>query len=85
LTRGLKRPPGLRKLLNGLHLCNTRLWALEERVRENIRQGSLGKSYVASARAITLGNNRRSRIKTKINSLLPTKRGELKSWSSVSK
>ena len=85
LTRGLKRPPGLRKLLNDLHLCNMRLWALEERVRENIRQGSLGKSYVASARAITLGNNRRSRIKAKINSLLPTKRGELKSWSSVSK
>jgi hypothetical protein len=75
----------LRKLLNDLRLCNTRLWALEERVRENIRQGSLGKPYVASARAITLGNNRRSRIRAKINSLLPTERGELKSWSSVSK
>lgn len=85
LTRGLKRPPGLRKLLNDLHLCNTRLWALEERVRENIRQGNLGKSYVASARAITLGNDERSRIKAKINGLLPTKRAELKSWSSVSK
>lgn len=85
LTHGLKRPPGLRKLLSELHLCNTQLWTLEERVRENIHQGSLGKSYVASARAITLGNNRRSRIRTEINSLLPTKRGELKSWSSVSK
>lgn len=85
LPHGLKRPPGLPKLLNDLHLCNTRLWALEERVRENIRQGSLGKSYVARAKAITLGNNRRSRIKAKINSLLPTKREEQKSWSSVSK
>ena len=85
LTRGLKRPPGMRKLLHELHLCNMRLWALEERVRENIRLGNLGKSYVASARAITLGNNRRSRIKAKINSLLPTARGELKSWNSVSK
>ncbi len=85
LAHGLKRPPGLPKLLNDLHLCNARLWALEERVRENIRQGSLGKPYVASARAITLGNNRRSSIKAKINSLLPTKRGELKSWSSASK
>ena len=85
LTHGLKRRPGLRKLLHELHLCNTRLWALEERVRENIRQGNLGKSYLASAKGITLGNNRRSRIKAKINSLLPTARGELKSWNSVSK
>jgi hypothetical protein len=46
---------------------NTRLWAIEDRIREMEAAGAFGPAFVALARSVYHENDERGRIKRAIN------------------
>ena len=60
-------PAALAELLAALLAVNTRLWRIEDRIRENEAKGDFGAGFVALARAVYHENDERGRIKQAIN------------------
>ena len=53
-----------------LKAINSKMWDLENAVREHDRSGSFGDSFVATARQTYANNDKRSALKRQINLLL---------------
>ena len=53
-----------------LRAVNTRLWRIEDLIRENEAAGDFGPGFVALARAVYRENDERGRIKHAVNRLL---------------
>lgn len=67
------------KLVGELHAVNAELWDLENTVRACERAGCFDGTFVAAARRIYGGNDRRAAIKLRINTLLGSDIVEVKS------
>jgi hypothetical protein len=63
-------PPGVAALQAALHAVNTRLWRIEERIREQEAAGDFGPRFVALARAVYHENDERARVKQALNHAL---------------
>ena len=63
-------PSGTAELKAALIAVNTRLWRIEDLIRENEVAGDFGPSFVALARAVYPENDERARIKQALNRVL---------------
>jgi hypothetical protein len=78
LAEGLE---GIAALKTGLLAVNTRLWRIEDRIREHEAAGDFGPGFVALARAVYRENDERGRIKRALNRVLRSSLVEEKQYS----
>lgn len=69
----------LQALVADLQAVNAALWDLENTVRACERDGQFDAAFVAAARSIYAGNDKRAAIKLRINTLLGSDIVEVKS------
>jgi hypothetical protein len=69
----------LAQLESELRTVNETLWDLENTVRAFERNGNFSEAFIAAARSIYAGNDRRAAVKRKINLLLGSQLIEEKS------
>lgn len=74
-------PPAPRELEAALIAVNTRLWRIEDLVREKEASGDFGPGFVALARAVYHENDERGRIKLALNRALRSSLVEEKQYS----
>jgi Family of unknown function (DUF6165) len=72
---------GLAELEAGLLAVNTRLWRIEDLIRDKEAAGDFGPDFVALARAVYRENDERGRIKQAINRALRSALVEEKQYS----
>jgi hypothetical protein len=63
-------PLGVAELAAALRAVNTRLWRIEDLIREKEAAGDFGPGFVALARAVYHENDERGRIKQALNRVL---------------
>lgn len=80
-ARALPAAPGLAALEAELEEINTRLWEIEDAIREADRRGDFGPGFVALAQAVYRTNDRRAAVKRQINLLTGSVLIEEKSYS----
>lgn len=73
--------PELERLSTELKQANARLWEIEDDIRECERGKDFGAAFVALARAVYVNNDKRSRLKRRINALLGSSLIEEKSYA----
>lgn len=54
-------------LYKALYEINSRLWDIEDRIRELERTKDFGEEFISTARSVYLNNDKRSEIKRQIN------------------
>jgi hypothetical protein len=74
-------PPGTAELGAALMAVNTRLWRIEDLIREKEAAGDFGADFVALARAVYHENDERARIKQAVNRSLRSVLVEEKQYS----
>jgi hypothetical protein len=72
---------GIPELLAALRAVNTRLWQIEDLIREKDAAGDFGPGFVALARAVYRENDERGRIKQAVNRELRSVLVEEKQYS----
>jgi hypothetical protein len=72
---------GIAELLAALRAVNTRLWRIEDLIREKEAAGDFGPGFVALARAVYRENDERGRIKQALNRRLGSALVEEKQYS----
>jgi hypothetical protein len=72
---------GITALESALLAVNTRLWRIEDMIREKEAAGDFGPGFVALARAVYRENDERGRIKSAINRTLRSTLVEEKQYS----
>ena len=70
LRQAASFPSGLAELEAALMAVNTRLWRIEDLIREKEANGDFGPGFVALARAVYHENDERGRIKQAVNRAL---------------
>ena len=80
---GLK-PPEILQEWPALFEVNSRLWMLEEKIRELELKQSFGPEFIQTAREIYQQNDQRSQLKQSINQRLGSRLQEVKSYSALS-
>jgi len=73
--------PGIAELEAALLAVSTRLWRIEDLIREKEAAGDFGPGFVALARAVYRENDERGRIKQAINRVLASAVVEEKQYS----
>jgi hypothetical protein len=81
LRRSASGPLGVAELAAALLAVNTRLWRIEDLIREKEAAGDFGAGFVALARAVYRENDERGRIKQALNRLLRSSLVEEKQYS----
>ena len=74
-------PAGLAEARAALGVVNSRLWEIEDAIREHEARGDFGKSFVALARSVYRENDERGRLKRTINLLLGSRFVEEKQYA----
>ena len=72
---------GTAELMGALRAVNTRLWRIEDLIREKEAAGDFGPGFVALARAVYHENDERGRIKQALNRALRSALVEEKQYS----
>ncbi|HQT75647.1 MAG: hypothetical protein B7Z80_05750 [Rhodospirillales bacterium 20-64-7] len=75
-------PVTLAEHRSALLAVNTRLWRIEDQIREREAAGDFGPAFIALARAVYHENDERGRIKRAVNLLLESPLVEEKQYSS---
>ena len=81
LRQAAGSPPATRELEAALIAVNTRLWRIEDLVREKEAAGDFGPAFVALARAVYHENDEWGRIKQALNRALRSSLVEEKLYS----
>ncbi len=71
----------LRDLTDALRAVNETLWDVEDRLRDQERDGSFGNAFVEDARLVYKTNDRRAELKREINLALGSDIVEEKSYA----
>jgi hypothetical protein len=64
-----------------LKQVNISLWNIENKIRKHEKLNKFNKDFIALARKVYLTNDKRSKIKFEINSLMKSTIVEMKSYS----
>ena len=72
---------GVAELTAALRAVNTRLWRIEDLIREKEAAGDFGPDFIALARAVYRENDERGRIKSALNRALGSTLVEEKQYS----
>ena len=70
----------LKKYLNKLIAVNSRLWKIEDKLREHERQKKFDQKFINLARSVYITNDERSKIKLEINRKIGSTIIEIKSY-----
>jgi hypothetical protein len=81
ILRRIQRPPVDQKLIDELKEINERIWELEDEIRQCERDKDFGPSFVTTARAVYMTNDRRAAVKKNINLKYNSQFKEEKSYS----
>jgi hypothetical protein len=81
LLRAAAPAMGAPELMAALRAVNTRLWRIEDLIREKEAAGDFGPAFVVLARAVYRENDERGRIKQALNRLLGSALVEEKQYS----
>ena len=81
LQQAAGSPPATPELEAALIAVNTRLWRIEDLVREKEAAGDFGPAFIALARAVYHENDERGRIKQALNRTLRSSLVEEKQYS----
>lgn len=72
------------KLYSELKNTNLRLWSIEDKIRVCEKNKKFNKKFISLARNVYFTNDKRSKIKHKINHILNSKIFEVKDYSKYS-
>jgi Family of unknown function (DUF6165) len=81
LRRAASGAAGVAELMAALRAVNTRLWRIEDLIREKEAAGDFGPGFVALARSVYHENDERGRIKRALNRRLGSALVEEKQYS----
>lgn len=81
LRRNLPYEARISELLSALRAVNSRLWRIEDRIREKEAAGDFGHDFVTLARSVYRENDERGRIKRALNLQLRSALVEEKQYS----
>ena len=70
----------LKKLFNELKNVNSALWDIEDKIRICEKNKDYGEVFIKLARGVYLSNDKRSMIKSKINTILGSNIKEVKEY-----
>ncbi len=79
-TKEVEQSAALDQLISELRKVNETLWDVEDNIRCCERRGDFGSSFVELARSVYKTNDRRARLKQRINELLDSELVEEKSY-----
>ena len=68
-------------LMDDLKKINSELWDIEDKIRECERKKVFDKTFIKLARSVYLTNDKRSKIKSKINKIFGSQIREVKSYT----
>ena len=81
LEKTLKDKKSIQKYLNELININSKLWKIEDDLRENERKKNFDQEFIELARSVYFTNDKRSQIKSKINKKFGSQIIEVKSYA----
>ena len=79
-NRAIPPSPGLDQTMTQLKAVNETLWDIENQIRACERDQDFGDRFVGLARSVYHNNDRRSALKTAIDEMMGSARGEVKSY-----
>jgi hypothetical protein len=85
LQRAIPLQPGIADRQAALLAVNTRLWRIEDLIREKEAAADFGPAFVTLARAVYYENDERGRIKRDLNRLLHSALVEEKQYSTYAR
>ena len=71
----------LKKLFDELKNVNSALWDIEDKIRVCEKNRDYGEVFIKLARGVYLSNDKRSKIKSKINTILGSNIKEVKEYA----
>ena len=81
LEKALKDKNSIQKYLDELININSKLWKIEDDLRENERKKNFDQEFIELARSVYFINDKRSQIKYKINKKFGSQIIEVKSYA----
>ena len=76
----IEKSEKLKSLLNELKKINQNLWDIEDKLRIHEKNKDFGKNFVELARGVYFNNDKRAKIKSKINEILGSNIREIKQY-----
>ena len=70
----------VKNLFNSLKNVNLKLWRIEDKLRIYEKKKNFGKNFINLARQVYINNDRRSKLKSKLNELLGSNIREIKEY-----
>ena len=70
----------LQKLIDQLREINLKLWNIEEEKRKCEKSGDFGKNFIQLSRNVYINNDKRAKIKSRINKILGPNIKEIKQY-----
>ena len=80
--KNIKNSQKLKKLFKSLKIINTKLWRIEDNKRKCEKINSFGKEFIKLSRDVHFLNDKRAKIKLKINNYTGSKIKEIKEYTS---
>ena len=72
---------GVQKLFDQIKAINLDLWDIEDKIRICEKNKDFGKEFIELARAVYLTNDKRAKIKSKINEMVGSNIKEIKEYA----
>ena len=80
--KNIKNSQKLKRLFKSLKIINTKLWLIEDNKRKCEKTNSFGKEFIKLSRDVHFLNDKRAKIKLKINNYTGSKIKEIKEYTS---
>ena len=69
------------RLIKEIKIINVKLWEIEDKIRVCEKNKDFGKEFIELARAVYLTNDKRAKIKSKINEIVGSNIKEIKEYA----
>ena len=80
--KNIKNSQKLKRLFKSLKIINAKLWLIEDNKRKCEKKNSFGKEFIKLSRDVHFLNDKRAKIKLKINNYTGSKINEIKECTS---
>ena len=77
----IKKNNRIKALFIEIKKINLKLWNIEDEIRHYERKKDFGKVFIKLARSVYINNDKRAKLKAKINNLLRSNIKEVKSYT----
>ena len=71
----------INQLIEEIKIINLKLWEIEDKIRVCEKNKDFGKEFIELARAVYLTNDKRAKIKSKINEIVGSNIKEIKEYA----